>query len=101
MEKKFDAGSARLITSKLAGPDVLSRIFVEHPRSVGETYLAHQRQAFGFGLSLIAAGLACMVHGLIPAVFLHTGSDAVSRLHHRLRERRAAPTDANVLASRT
>ena len=79
---------------------MLSRIFLEHPRSVGETYLAHQRQAFGFGISMIAAGLACMVHGLIPAMFLHTGSDTVSRLHHRLVVRRAAPAGPRALASR-
>lgn len=69
---------------------MLSRIFLEHPRAVGETYLAHQRTAFGFGLSLIAAGLACMVHGLIPAMFLRTGSDTVSKLHHRMVVNRAA-----------
>lgn len=79
---------------------MLSQLFLEHPRSVGETYLVHQRKAFGFGLSMIAAGLACMVHGLIPAMFLHTGSDAVSRLHHRMLMRRAASGSPNVLVSR-
>jgi hypothetical protein len=49
---------------------------------------------------MIAAGLACMVHGLIPAMFLHTGSDTVSRLHHRLVVRRAAPAGPRALASR-
>ena len=80
---------------------MLSRIFLEHPRSVGETYLAHQRQAFGFGLTMIAAGLACMVHGLIPAMFLRTGSDTVSRLHHRMLVSRAASRDPDALVSRT
>jgi hypothetical protein len=78
---------------------VLRQIFLDHPRSVGETYLAHQRQAFGFGLSMIGAGLACMLHGLIPAMFLHTGSEMVTRLHHRMVVNRTAPRGPTALAA--
>lgn len=80
---------------------MLRQIFLEHPKSVGETYLAHQKHAFGFGLSMIVGGLACMVHGLIPSMFLHTGSETISRLNSRMAGRR--PQDAakpGVLASR-
>jgi hypothetical protein len=63
---------------------LLRQIFLEHPESVGETYLAHQRHAFGFGLSMIAGGLACLVHGLVPSMFLRTGSETISRLHSRM-----------------
>jgi len=49
---------------------------------------------------MIAAGLACMVHGLVPAMFLHTGSDTISRLHHRLATRRATPGSPHALVSR-
>lgn len=80
---------------------MLRQIFLEHPQSVGETYLAHQRQAFGFGLSMILAGLACMIHGLIPALFLHTGSDTIFRLHGRMAARRPSGAGAGALASRT
>ena len=58
----------------------LSRSFVEHPRSVGETYPEHFAIALGFGLRLIAAGLACLVHACVPAWFTRTGSTAVRRL---------------------
>ncbi|HEY6516237.1 MAG TPA: DUF6356 family protein [Steroidobacteraceae bacterium] len=67
---------------------MLRQIFLEHPESVGETYLAHQRHAFAFGLSMIAGGLACLVHGLVPSMFLHTGSETISRLHSRMAGRR-------------
>jgi hypothetical protein len=79
---------------------LLRQIFLEHPESVGETYLAHQRHAFGFGLSMIVAGLACLVHGLIPSMCLHTGSDAISRLHGRMAGRRTPEDKPGVLASR-
>ncbi|TMA23878.1 MAG: hypothetical protein E6J87_24715 [Deltaproteobacteria bacterium] len=58
----------------------LSRSFVEHPRSVGETYPEHFAVALGFGLRLIGAGLACLVHACVPAWFTRTGSTAVRRL---------------------
>lgn len=79
---------------------MLRQIFVEHPESVGETYLVHQRQAFGFGISMILAGLACLIHGLIPALFLHTGSDTISRLHGRLAVRRTPAAKPSVVASK-
>jgi len=58
----------------------LSRSFVEHPRSVRETYPEHFAVALGFGLRLIGAGLACLVHACVPAWFTRTGSTAVRRL---------------------
>jgi len=57
-------------------------IFSEHPNSVGETYREHMECAFGFGFRMIAAGLACMVHGIIPFLFVRTGSTAIRMLHH-------------------
>lgn len=79
---------------------VLRQIFLDHPESVGETYLVHQRRAFGFGLSMILGGLACLVHGLVPAMFLHTGSDTIARLHHRMAGRRTAASNPSVIATR-
>ena len=64
-----------------------SRIFTEHPRAVGETYFQHQRVAFGFAFTLLGAGLAAAVHGLVPSLFETTGSRAVARLHERMAAR--------------
>lgn len=61
--------------------------FTRHPRSVGETYGEHMGVAFGFGLTLIGAGLACLVHGLLPFAFERTGSQTVRRLNERLSNR--------------
>ncbi|MGO9328545.1 MAG: DUF6356 family protein [Steroidobacteraceae bacterium] len=59
-------------------------LFVEHPASVDETYLEHLISAVSFGTRMIVAGLACMVHGVLPAVFVTRGSDAICALHERM-----------------
>lgn len=58
--------------------------FTEHPASVGETYWEHMRSAAGFGASMLTGGVACLIHGLLPFLFLRTGSTTVSRLHQRM-----------------
>jgi Family of unknown function (DUF6356) len=63
---------------------VFTRLFLEHPRSIGESYLEHQRRALGFGFSLFLAALACLVHAVVPGLFVRTGSEAVTRLHARM-----------------
>ncbi len=58
--------------------------FTEHPASVGETYGEHLKAASGFGLAMIASGIACLIHGLVPALFVRTGSDTIERLHDEM-----------------
>jgi hypothetical protein len=62
--------------------------FTEHPAAAGETYLAHLRTAAGFGFQMVVAGLACLVHALLPFLFVRTGSDCIGRLHERMHARR-------------
>ncbi len=73
---------------------MFEKLFVSHPRSVNESYFEHQRAAFGYGAALIVAGLACLVHGLVPGLCVTTGSRRVAALNHRMgeRRRRAAET---------
>lgn len=59
-------------------------LFTEHPASVGETYLQHFVSALSFGTRMILAGAACMLHGLLPAVFVTRGSDTICALHERM-----------------
>ena len=61
-----------------------SNPFIEHPASVGETYGEHLLAASDFGVSMILGGLACLVHGLLPFLFLRTGSSTIARLHERM-----------------
>ena len=70
---------------------VLGRVFLHHPHSLGESYWEHQRQALEFGSLMVMAGVACLIHALVPALFVKTGSTMISNLHDRLiRTRRIA-----------
>jgi Mg2+/citrate symporter len=60
---------------------MLERIFTEHPRAVDENYWQHRRAAWFYARLLLAAGLAALVHGLIPCLFTDTASTTVARLH--------------------
>ncbi len=63
---------------------LLRSLFTEHPASVDETYFEHLIAASSFGVKMIAAGVACMVHGLLPAVFVTRGSETICALHERM-----------------
>jgi hypothetical protein len=60
------------------------RLFTEHPTSVGETYGEHFRFASRTGVTLIVAGCACVIHGLLPFLFVTTGSRTIRNLAARL-----------------
>ena len=63
--------------------------FREHPASVGETYGAHFRHATGFGIRMVLGGIACILHGFLPFLFVRTGRKQISTLHERMVVNRA------------
>ena len=70
---------------------MLRRLFVEHPQSVGESYSEHLSVASWYGLRLLGAGLACMVHAVLPFLFVRTGSATIEHLHGHMTGRLGAP----------
>lgn len=60
------------------------RAFIDHPASVGETYGQHLAHASAFGLRMILGGIVCIVHGLLPFLFVNTGSKQIESLHRRM-----------------
>ncbi len=62
----------------------LIRAFTEHPASVGESYGEHLFRATYFGTRMVLAGLACLLHGLLPFLFVRTGSRAIAELNDRM-----------------
>jgi hypothetical protein len=76
--------SGRSMYEPSFGVSVRDRLFLLHPRSLGESYWEHQRHALEFGTLMIAAGIACVIHALVPALFVRTASQTISHLHDRL-----------------
>ena len=66
-------------------------LFTRHPREVGETYGEHFAAASACGFTLIASGLACLVHAVFPCLFETTASDTVRRMHRGITRRIDAP----------
>lgn len=62
----------------------MRRLFLDHPASVGESYLEHARFALGFAFWLLAAGLAALVHAVLPFLFQKTASGIIRRLFARI-----------------
>ena len=55
-----------------------------HLAEAGMDYLAHLARATRIGASLIVAGAACLVHGLLPGLFTTKASRTVIRLHDEI-----------------
>ena len=69
---------------------MVRRLFLDHPASVGETYSEHFGVAGRTGMTMIAGGLAALVHAILPCAFKTTGSRTIIRLHREIAETRAA-----------
>ena len=65
----------------------LGTMFLDHPRSVGESYLEHAAFAGRFATRLLAAGMAALVHAFVPALFEKTASRIVAELYQQTRNR--------------
>ena len=73
----------------------LTRMFREHPQSLGMSWLGHGVGALRIGSQLIAAGSACVIHAIVPAWFTQTAGRTVDRLHQQMIHRRAGASDPN------
>ena len=71
---------------------MFDKLFLRHPRSVGESYLEHMAAALGFAGRLALAALAGVIHALVPALCERTGSRIVAELYGQMvsNRRRAA-----------
>lgn len=66
---------------------MIAKLFLDHPRSVDETYVEHAGFAFGFALRLFAAAFAALIHALLPFAFEKTASTMVAQLYDRTKNR--------------
>jgi hypothetical protein len=73
---------------------MIRRLFLDHPESVGESYVQHLGVAGRFGLTMVAGGIACTIHAVLPAMFPAAGSSTVAKLHAQMVAKRAATRGA-------
>lgn len=70
---------------------MLDKLLLEHPRDIGESYGEHAGHALSIGLKLIGAGCACLVHALLPGLFLRTATTTVADIQSLMVRRSARP----------
>lgn len=63
---------------------MLKRLFIEHPKSVNETYMQHFFTSMSFSMKLFKAAIACFIHALVPGLCIKTGSKAITELHVKM-----------------
>lgn len=67
----------------------ITKVFTDHPATVGETYLEHLRTALGFSFTMIRSAVCCAIHAFLPFLFTKTGSTAIEDLHRRMVRQRS------------
>ena len=75
---------------------MFDRIFLLHPRTVGETYLEHFGVASRFGRAMIGGGVKALIHAVFPNLCETSASDTIRRLHTIMVEKRGARRDATI-----
>jgi len=68
----------------------ITAAFCDHPASIDKSYAEHAGFAASFGMTLIAAGAAAMIHAALPFLCRDTAGNTVMRLHALIQARRAS-----------
>ena len=74
---------------QLTRQSLTGRLFNDHPRSLGMSWLEHGVGAMRIAGSMIAAGMACAVHAIVPGWFTETAGRTVMKLHDHMVSRKA------------
>ena len=68
---------------------IAHRLFAEHPQSLGMSWAGHGIGAVAIGAKLIGAGVACLVHAVVPGWFTQTAGKTVTSMYDHMTKRRA------------
>ena len=63
---------------------MMKHLFTDHPASVGESYTEHLGMASRFAGRMLLGSAACLVHALLPFLFVKTGSGIITELYGRM-----------------
>ena len=87
-------GDSHQLVEAIVPGGLIDRIFLAHPRTVGEGYVEHAGIASRFGARMVAGGVKCLAHAILPIVFERSASDCVAKLHGEQERRRRASADS-------
>ncbi len=65
----------------------LHTLFTSHPQSVNETYTEHFKIASYYGWTMLISGIACLIHAVLPFLFLTTASSNLKTLNKKMKNR--------------
>ena len=74
---------------------MLAQMFRDHPRSLGMSWAEHGAGAVVIGTRMIGAGMACIIHAAVPALFTETAGRTVMSLHDHMVRRKAGAANPN------
>ena len=74
---------------------MIARLFPDHPKSLGMSWAEHGAGAMVIGARMVGAGLACIVHAAVPALFTETAGRTVISLHDHMVRRKAGAANPN------
>ena len=72
---------------------MLARLFTDHPRSLGLSWTGHAAGALRIGGKLIGAGLAAIVHAIVPGWFSDTAGRTVTETYHYIQKIKAGSSN--------
>lgn len=72
------------------------RLFREHPREVGETYIQHMAASSRFGFRLLRLAGCAFVHAAVPGVHKTTVSSTICSMARDLEGRAAETRDGRM-----
>ena len=82
-------------TQASANSTFVGRLFTEHPQSLGMSWASHGAGALAIAFRLIGAGLACLIHALVPGWFAQTAGRTVTRMHDEIVRRKTGASNPN------
>ena len=66
------------------GNSAFDRLFLEHPRDVGESYFEHFGHSASYGFRVLGIACCCFIHALVPAAHKTTASSRICKLADEL-----------------
>ena len=69
----------------------LKKLFTDHPNEMGESYIDHFFCASIYGVRMVLAGFAAIIHSLFPFIFQTTASDLAKEITGDVRTRISEP----------